>query len=714
MRYLFFGAVWLVAGILAVPAASHASSAVSATPAARFFTDGTVLATAASPDRIYVGGDFSLIGAGTGSWVAIAPDGNAIANRPLLAGQIDAAVPDGRGGWFVAGTITGVGAISYSGKVVHLRAGGELDRSWHVTVGGGPVTTLTLSGNTLFLGGSFKAVDRKERRALAAVSLARGRLLGWRLHGYPRLVEKGKPAKAGTISNLAVAGSTLYVAGSFGQIGGRRRNDLAAIAVRTGRATPWNPAPNSSVTVIRPKGGTVYVGGYFSRIGGAARNGVAALNATSGHSRSFNAHVPEDSGISDLVVGPSAVYIAGGFSSLGGRSRHLLAAVDRLTGAVTPWEPSISGDSVDVLALDASRDTLYVAGGFEEVGGQRRDTLAAVDTRSGEVTAWDPRALGDIRVLSARPGGVIFAGGDIAFVGGVRRHGLASLTPASGLTDWNPNLDGIVRALAFDSSNSRLYVGGAFAPGDVPAQRNLAVVDTATGAVHAFGGGTNSGVWAIAPSLDGSTLFIGGAFVTVAGKRRTRLAALDPASGALLPWNSGANDLVRVLLPASDALYVGGDFASAGGLSRPKLVKLDLESGAALGWSPQPDDRVWALELRDQTLYVGGEFGQIGGRSRNGLAAINVESDRASSWDPNADMPVHSLRASPDRTRLYAGGEFEKIGTAGRGYAEFSLPEGSLTGWAPPSAFDAYSITFTPDGSVLVFAGDDGLDVFRT
>ena len=306
--------------------------------------------------------------------------------------------------------------------------------------------------------------------------------------------------------------------------------------------------------------------------------------------------MPADTAIYDLAVGPAAVYIAGEFSSLGGRSRHLLAAVDRRTGAVTPWEPSISGDSVSALALDASRNTLHLAGEFEEVGGQRRDTLAAVDTRSGDVTAWDPRALGDIRVLSARPGGAVLAGGDIEFVGGVRRHGLASLTPVGGLTDWNPNLDGIVRALAFDSSKSRLYVGGAFAPGDVPAQRNLAVVDSATGAVHAFGGGTNSGVWTIAPSLDGSTLFIGGAFVMVAGKRRARLAALDPATGALLPWNSGANDLVRVVLPASDALYVGGDFTSAGGLSRPKLVKLDLDLGAALGWNPEPDDRVWALE----------------------------------------------------------------------------------------------------------------------
>jgi hypothetical protein len=449
------------------------------------------------------------------------------------------------------------------------------------------------------------------------------------------------------------------------------------------------------------------------RIGGAARNAVAALDAITGKARSFNAHAPKYSSISDLVAGPGAVYVAGDFSSLGERSRHLVAAVDPRTGAVTSWEPSVTGEDVGSLALDAPRNTLYLTGDLEQVGGQRRDTLAALDTRSAAVTAWDPRALGDISVLAARPGGIVFAGGSIAFVGGARRHGLASIAPTGGLTDWDPNLVGIVRALALDSSKSRLYVGGAFAPGDAPAQRNLAVVDTSTGALHAFGGGTNSGVWTIASSADGSTLYIGGAFVTVAGKRRTRLAALDPSTGALLAWNSGTNDLVRVVLPADDALYVGGDFASAGGLSRPRLAKLDLETGAALGWSPEPNDSVWALELRNETLYVGGEFDQIGGRARNRLAALDVESASASSWDPNADRTVRALRLSTDRARLYAAGEFEKIGTAHRGYAEFSAPQGSLTGWSPPDAFDGYAIAFTPDGSVLVIGGEGGVDIFR-
>jgi hypothetical protein len=688
--------------------------AVATTQSARFYTDGTVLAVTASPGRVYVGGNFSLIGVPTGSWVGIDPGGDPLAGRPRLEGTVTAVVADGHGGWFVAGNITAIGPVERSARIVHLRANGDLDRNWRVSVGGGRVAALALRGGTLFLAGDFKTIAGKRRYALAAVSASRGRVAAWTLRGRPRFVVDGKPKGTGSISTIALApkSAALYTGGSFQQIGGRLRSGLAAVSIATGRATRWDPAPNGIVSEIRPRGRVVYVGGYFSRIGGRARNAVAAVDATTGRSRSFNAHAPKFASVSDLVVASQAIYVAGDFSELGGRSRHLLAALDPRSGAVTPWEPNISGDELDALAVDVSRHTLYVAGNLEEVGGQRRDVLAAVDTRSGGVTGWDPRALGRVKLLSIR-GSNVFAGGDIAFVGGARRPGLASFTPDGALTSWNPGLTGIVRSLALAPDNSRLYVGGAFAPGDAPTQRNLAVVDTTTGTLRAFGGGTSSGVWAIAPTADGSRLYIGGAFVTVAGKRRTRLAALDPVSGALLPWNSGANDLVRTLLPTDDALYVGGNFISAGGSPHRKVVKLDPETGLALGWDPDADDNVWTLALRDEALYVGGEFGQIGGKARNQLAAVDVESGEATSWDPNAGATVRALQTSPDRTRLLAAGEFVKVGSARRGYAEFTLPQGTLTSWNPVSAFDGYGMAFTPDGTLLVIGGDGGVDVFR-
>ncbi len=704
----FLTGVSLGATVVALLAgASAASRSVSSSPMT-VLTNGTVLAVAAAGDRIYAGGDFSLIGAYTGSWVAVSAGGEPLAGRPRVDAEVVAAAADGRGGWFLAGNIAAVGSTVRSAKVVHLEASGALDGSWRVVVGGGSVSTLARHGDMLFLGGTFKAIAGKRRVALAAVSTRSGRLLAWHVRGDVRSVEK-KRTVPGSVTRLAIGGSTLYVAGYFDLLGGVRRSGLGAVGIGSGRVTRWNPAPNSDVAVIRPSGHTIYLGGDFGRIGGARRNAVAAVDVSTGRSLRFNAEAPEGATIADIAVGHGVVYLAGDFGSFGGRSRHLLASVDARTGALTSWEPNVDGEEVNRIALDESHNTLYVAGALDTVGGQRRDVLAALDTRTGSESAWDPRALGDVRVLVST-GGTVFVGGAIGFVGGSRRPGLAAINPDGTVGDWAPNLQGIVRALAVDPAGGRLYVGGAFAPGDVPAQRNLAVVDVATGALHAFGGGTNSGVWTIAPSPDGARLYIGGAFVTVAGTRRTRLAALDPASGALLPWNSGANDLVRALALADDGLYVGGDFASAGGLARPRLVKLDLATGEALGWSPKPDDNVWALALRDQTLYAGGDFRQIGGRTRNSLGAVDAESGDATSWDPNADDTVRSLRLTRDHERLYAAGRFEHIGGLQRGYAEFAMPQGSLTSWNP-SAFDGYAIAFT-SGDALVIGGRGGIDIF--
>lgn len=709
-------AAFVIASVAALPSASHAASAVSAIPLATLYADGTVLATAAGADRIYVGGDFSLLGQPTGSWVSIGADGAPSAGRPLLYGTVTGAVSDGRGGWFVAGRINGVGSVVRPAKVVHLRPNGELDRGWRLAIQGAGVSALARRGSTLFLAGDFRKVGGQLRQGIAAVSTTSHRLLPWHLQGGAWFVEKGKRRTPAAISTLALAngGQTLYLAGAFNRIGKLARSGLAEASVATGRVTAWNPRPNGEVSKIQPAPGrpVVYVGGDFTRIGKRSRNSLAALDARNGSSLSFDAGASRYQSISDILATRGTVYVAGGFTELGGKSRHLVAALDPRTGAVTGWEPNVSGDEVTALALDASQSTLYIAGDIAEVGGQRRDRLAGIDVRSGAVSGWDPPALGEISMLARGGSGAIFAGGNIAFVGGSRRHGLASLTADGAITDWDPALVGTVRALALSPDASRLYVGGAFAPGDAPAKRNLAVVDVSTGALHAFGGGTSSGVWALAPTADGSKLYIGGAFTTVVGKRRTRLAQLDAQTGDLTSWNSGANDLVRVLISTPDELYVGGDFTSAGGQPRSRLAKLDAETGAALGWDPEADDKVWTLALRGETVYAGGDFRSIGGKGRNALAALDTESGQASQWDPNADSTVRTLELSLDRGRLFAGGEFEKIGRTPRAYAEFLLPAGSLTGWDPPG-FDGYSSAFTSDGSTLVIGGDGGIDIFR-
>jgi hypothetical protein len=240
-----------------LPSATHALPKLAARASRSFYADGTILAVGATPDHVYVGGDFKLIGPPTGSWVAVRADGTPVQGRPAVEGTASAAVADGRGGWFVTGAITAVGAAERAATVAHLRANGQLDRSWQVAVGGGRVRALAIRGRTLFLGGGFARIDGERRQSLAAVDAVRGKLLPWRLRGDPHFARAGKqrPPRPGTIQTLALSrdGRTLYVAGSFDRIGGQRRRGLAAVTVSRGGVSRWNPAPNGSVNTIEPR-----------------------------------------------------------------------------------------------------------------------------------------------------------------------------------------------------------------------------------------------------------------------------------------------------------------------------------------------------------------------------------------------------------------------------------------------------------------------------
>jgi hypothetical protein len=55
------------------------------------------------------------------------------------------------------------------------------------------------------------------------------------------------PNANGPVSSIAVSCNTVYVAGSFTAIGGRSRNRIAALDGVTGAATDWNPDADGNV-----------------------------------------------------------------------------------------------------------------------------------------------------------------------------------------------------------------------------------------------------------------------------------------------------------------------------------------------------------------------------------------------------------------------------------------------------------------------------------
>ena len=85
-----------------------------------------------------------------------------------------------------------------------------------------------------------------------------------------------------------------------------------------------------------------------------------------------------DRGVAGLAVSDSTVYAARSFDEVGGETRVHLAAIDRSSGAPTDWNPSADGVP-ETLALSGS--TVYVGGQLASVGGDPE--VAALDPGTG-------------------------------------------------------------------------------------------------------------------------------------------------------------------------------------------------------------------------------------------------------------------------------------------------------------------------------------------
>lgn len=456
----------------------------------------------------------------------------------------------------------------------------------------GAVAVLAVSGSTVYAAASFisgfTSIGGQPRNEIAAIDATTGAVTAWNPH-------PDAPFGFARVEALTVSGSTVYAGGSFASIGGQTRNNLAAIDATTGDATAWDPRADRDVLALAVSGSTVYAGGDFTSIGGLPRNNLAALDATTGAATAWNPSGAGDSTIGNprggysvmtLAVSGSTVYAGGDFISLGGQPRNRVAALDATTGAATAWDPNADGG---VGALAVSGSTVYVGAsqsfGFKNIGGQPRNGIAAIDATTGAVTAWNPHPdnLLAVNALVA-DGSTVYAGGYFTSMGGQTRNNLAALDATTGAaTAWNPDADGSVAALAV--SGSTVYAGGYFSNIGGQTRYNLAALDATTGAATTWNPDVNgSDISALA--VNGSTVYAGGVFGYIGGQPRSGIAALDATTGAATDWNP----ILDVTHPCGDGpcrepsistiavsgatVYVSGGFASIGGLPQTNFAAM--------------------------------------------------------------------------------------------------------------------------------------------
>jgi hypothetical protein len=368
---------------------------------------------------------------------------------------------------------------------------------------------------------------------------------------------------------VTVLGATIAVAATPAQ---------AAVS-----STPsTTPGFNGTVLAVAYSGSTAYIGGDFTAavVNGktVARNRLAAVNALTGQLLPWAPSA--DRRVKAIAVSGSSVYVAGEFGTISGQKRDSLARLDAATGAVSPtFKHSISGKPY---ALAAASGRLYLGGGITAVNGQVRSRLAAFNLTTGALDgAWKPAADDQVEAITAA-GGRIYVGGKFHKVNGVRGYDrLVALSPTSGaiVTAFKPKATVITYGIAVTTTGVFTATGG---------QGGRAHSYSTSGSLRwtvAFDGDAQ------AVAVQGSTVYVGGHFDTACKTPRTgtkgicldgkddrvKLAAYDVASGKLLSWTANGNGIEGVLTlaigPSIGALGAGGAFTTVNGRSQKRFAQ---------------------------------------------------------------------------------------------------------------------------------------------
>ena len=587
---------------------------------------GAVHALSVVGDTLYLGGLFKAIdGQPRGGLAAV----------DTRSGRLRAWAPDSDQAVYAlaaaSGTIYAGGGGYHEPYLGAFDAESGAPTSWHPTLTRcdtteNHVSSMTVARGRLYVGGLFCTIDGRDRACIAAFDTATGALTSWNPAGYDRTW--------GAVDAIEVTGDTVYLGGSFDRMGGAARARLAAVDARTGRALPWRADARGGdervvgdVQALAVAGDRLYVGGNFTSLAGRRRTNLGAVSATTGAPTSFDPPRPSDFVLA-LVAAEDGVLAGGSFNGFDSRPRTSVAAIDLDTGGVLPFDAHPEGayGYAEVAAVATQGRSVFTAGDFDRIGGRRRRALAKLDAQTGKAQAFNARVgpvWTTLRALAVH-GRRLYVGGTFRRIGGHPRRGLAVLDTRTGrATGWHADADHAVRGLVINGHT--LYVTGAFTRLGGHRRRHLAAIDLRSGRVTAWNPNPDRPVRALA-FADGR-VYLGGRFRHVGGHRRKNLAAVNTSDGKVQLWQPRANAPVHALAIIAGTIYAGGAFTSISGARRKHVAGLDLHNGAPTPWNPGADKPVDRLLATPAGLIAAGGFESLAGTTHQGLGIFPPTTD---------------------------------------------------------------------------------------
>ncbi|MGC0271840.1 PKD domain-containing protein [Pseudactinotalea sp. Z1739] len=165
-----------------------------------------------------------------------------------------------------------------------------------------------------------------------------------------------------------------------------------------------------------------------------------------------------------------------------------------------------------------------------------------------------------------------------------------------------------------------------------------------------------------------------------------------------------------------NTVFVGGSFtharpagASAGTNQspRPNLMSYTLSTGVMTSWNPTVNGQVRVVKASPDgsRIYIGGDFTQVNGQPRGRIAAFDAATGALiSNFAPNITSTVRGIAVSGNT--VYAGGSFSSVGGQARqNLAAFNAGNGALLGWQPRANRPVHALDVTEDGGYVIAGG---------
>jgi uncharacterized delta-60 repeat protein len=641
--------------------------------------------------------------------------------------------PDGK--VIIGGVFTEVDGIGYN-YLARVNADGSLDTSFDIGTGANefvfavavqPDGKIIVGGNfTEFNGVAHKRITRLNSDGSVDTSFNPG---------------SGVLPETPLTTVYAVAiqsNGKILIGGNFTEVGGDTRQYVARLNTDGSVDSGFDTSTGANDTVRAldlQSDGKVVIGGEFTLIHSTAITGTARLNIDgsldSSYSPVLGGTVPI---VYSLTVQPDdKVIIGGSFTSVDGQTRYRTARLNN-NGSVDSGftTTNMTNDTVRSVALQSDGKVL-IGGRFTIVDGiSGTNRIARLDTDGSldnSFNAYPGVHSGDVFSVVVQPhDDKVLIGGSFSKVSDKPRQGFARFLSDGSLdTVFYPGSgpDDRVRALAIQSSDGKVLIGGDFTSVGMETRRYIARLKSGGSLDSAFGEdnlsmGPNNTVEAIGIQNDGKVI-IGGDFTSVDSTARNRIARLDTDGALDTSFNpgSGTDDNVKDVAILDDGyLIIAGEFSQVGGEPRNGIAKLDssgtITSTFEVTGTHELIGDVYAIDILDSgKVLIGGKFilRTIAGSivEYKNIARLNNDGtvDTSFSKDNWPDDDVYTLGVQPDG-KIIIGGEFSVItapASTSRKHIARLNADGSLdTSFDTSSGPDEMvtSVAIQSDGKILI------------